>query len=310
MGILKFFGRSKPEHIKELHDSDALGPELESEVFDFVAVDVETASGSIISICQIGISAVRGGRIVDRYTSLVRPPENAYHSANSIIHGIYPEDTKEERSFKEVWPEIARYFKSKLVAHNASFDRSRIEATLNHYKIEHPGFHFDCTYQLTNLKLDEACSHYGIELNNHHNALADADACAQLFVKILSGEQPVGRKKVVTRMKGSKPVTDAFEKKKIASELLQPDLNVADNYFKGKRLVFTGDLSSMSRQEAAELLRSLGADINTSISKKTDVVIMGGNPGPSKLKKIEEIKQAGFPIQVILEEEFLSHAQA
>jgi len=67
-----------------------------------------------------------------------------------------------------------------------------------------------------------------------------------------------------------------------------------------KKVVFTGDLRNFTRQEAAHLLKELGADVNTSISKNTDFVIIGNNPGPSKIEKIGIL---GIPI--ISEDDFL-----
>mgnify|MGYP002625022992 FL=1 len=72
--------------------------------------------------------------------------------------------------------------------------------------------------------------------------------------------------------------------------------------FYQKQVVITGNLSAYpQREELAALLRRYGADINTSISRLTDIVIMGEKAGPSKQKKIKELKDAGCPIQVIAE---------
>jgi DNA ligase (NAD+) len=54
--------------------------------------------------------------------------------------------------------------------------------------------------------------------------------------------------------------------------------------FAGKRMVFTGELSSMSRQEAESAAESMGAIASGSVSKRTDVVVAGDNPG-SKYNK-------------------------
>ncbi len=67
----------------------------------------------------------------------------------------------------------------------------------------------------------------------------------------------------------------------------------------GKTYVLTGTLSSMSRDEAKELLRGLGADVSGSVSKKTTAVVAGESAG-SKLDKAEEL---GVP--VLTEAEFL-----
>ena len=72
------------------------------------------------------------------------------------------------------------------------------------------------------------------------------------------------------------------------------------------RVVITGMLSSFpEREQLALLLRKYGADINTSISGKTNIVIMGVGAGPSKMKKISEYQAKGHDIRIIYEEELL-----
>ncbi len=58
--------------------------------------------------------------------------------------------------------------------------------------------------------------------------------------------------------------------------------------FKGLSFVVTGTLSSMSRDEAKDTIRSLGGDISESVSSKTSFVIVGENAG-SKLDKAYEL---------------------
>ncbi|MDO8752221.1 MAG: BRCT domain-containing protein, partial [Candidatus Wolfebacteria bacterium] len=67
----------------------------------------------------------------------------------------------------------------------------------------------------------------------------------------------------------------------------------------GKTFVFTGGLSTMSRDEAKEKARAFGADISESVSKKTDYVVAGSEPG----SKYEKAKKLG--VSLLSEKEFL-----
>ncbi|MAF79603.1 hypothetical protein CL629_00810, partial [bacterium] len=68
----------------------------------------------------------------------------------------------------------------------------------------------------------------------------------------------------------------------------------------GKTFVFTGGLESMSRDEAKEKARALGADISGSVSKETDYVVAGEDMG-SKYDKAEKLG-----VKIINEEKFLN----
>ena len=76
-------------------------------------------------------------------------------------------------------------------------------------------------------------------------------------------------------------------------------LSDIDNFFNHKKIVFTGSLNSISRDEAKYLAKKVGAKIQSSVSKSTDFVIIGDKAG-SKEKKAKELK-----IKILSEEEFL-----
>ena len=75
--------------------------------------------------------------------------------------------------------------------------------------------------------------------------------------------------------------------------------NKLNNQLDGKNIIFTGVLEKYSRDEAQNIAKKLGAKILSSISKKTDYVVYGKNPG-SKLNKAKEMN-----INTISEKEFL-----
>lgn len=70
--------------------------------------------------------------------------------------------------------------------------------------------------------------------------------------------------------------------------------------FAGKTFVITGTLEQMSRDEAKDRIRDLGGNISGSVSKKTDFVVVGENPG-SKHAKAQELG-----VKILSEKQFLS----
>ena len=56
----------------------------------------------------------------------------------------------------------------------------------------------------------------------------------------------------------------------------------------GKTVVLTGTLPTLTREEAAALVKAAGGKVTNSVSKKTDYVVAGDSPG-SKLAKAEEL---------------------
>lgn len=73
---------------------------------------------------------------------------------------------------------------------------------------------------------------------------------------------------------------------------------VKSQKFAGKSFVFTGGLANRSREDAGELVKQHGGAVSGSVSKKTDYVVVGADPG----SKYEKAKELGVP--VLTEDEF------
>ena len=76
-------------------------------------------------------------------------------------------------------------------------------------------------------------------------------------------------------------------------------VQVSSFKFQSKVFVLTGELESMSRDDAKAKIREFGGDVSESVSKKTDYVIVGENPG----SKLEKAKKLG--VKIVDEKEFL-----
>jgi DNA ligase (NAD+) len=76
------------------------------------------------------------------------------------------------------------------------------------------------------------------------------------------------------------------------------EVKVLENEFAGKTVVVTGSLTGYSRTEIKEKLEALGAKVSGSVSKKTDYVLVGAEPGSKYDKAVE------LGIRILTEEEF------
>jgi DNA polymerase-3 subunit epsilon len=154
---------------------------------NFVAIDFETADYEADSACAIGMVKVRNGRVVAKYSRLIRPPRRNF--IFSYLHGIRWSDVKDEPDFGTVWSELAEHVEDVdyLLAHNARFDRGVLEACCYRHDFELPEAPFVCTVKLARAiwnirptKLPDVCRSLDIELTRHHDAIADALACAHI----------------------------------------------------------------------------------------------------------------------------------
>jgi DNA ligase (NAD+) len=82
--------------------------------------------------------------------------------------------------------------------------------------------------------------------------------------------------------------------------MVQPKRKAASgSAFGGKTVVVTGTLGSMTRSEAHNLIKELGGKVGDSISRKTDLLVVGVDPG----SKLEKARNLG--IEIVDEQEFL-----
>jgi DNA polymerase-3 subunit epsilon len=161
---------------------------------DFAAIDFETANQELSSVCSVGVVIVRNGIITERFYSLIQPEPNYYCYGNSQIHRLTAENTDNAKVFSNVWEEIKSLIEGlPLVAHNKGFDESCLKAVFRIYRMDYPDYIFYCTLaasrrqlkHLPNHQLHTVAEDCGYILTNHHNALADAEACAEIALQLL-----------------------------------------------------------------------------------------------------------------------------
>ena len=279
----------------------------------FVAIDFETLYPQRVSACSVGMVKYIDGKIVDSFYTLIRPPFDYPGKCGGVltwVHGLTEEMVKNERTFKEVLPEMERFVDGlPLVAHNACVERACIRDASAYYGIE-TTIDFENIFDTLPLsrqaeaklgiseeglgthQLDTVCKRFGISGNNHHNALADAEMSGNLMVvfqKVLNDGVAIGVVETTTSNHKYNP----------EDKVQRTDLDsVADNPFKNQVVVLTGFIKADS-QEYAHKLNELGAIIKESVNRKTNILITEYNAGPSKMQKARE-----FGARIMSEEEF------
>jgi len=134
-------------------------------------------------------------------------------------------------------------------------------------------------------------------LANHFGNLAAIQSTTQESLEEVADVGPIVAKHIVTfflQNHNQEVINDL-----ITAGVHWPDVEIkTDQPLKGKIFVITGTLDSMKREEAKQRLLELGAKVSGSVSKKTDYVIAGSDPG-SKAEKarkleVEILDEAGF----------------
>lgn len=159
---------------------------------DFTAIDFETANSSTASACAVGMVRVRGGRVVARAGWLIQPPpgHDAFASVNIGIHGIRAEHVVGAKGWSAQLDDLCAFAGADvLVAHNAGFDMNVIRRACEATGDPCPPYRYLCSlqlarrsYELDSYRLPRVAAAAGFSDFAHHDARADAEACAHIVV--------------------------------------------------------------------------------------------------------------------------------
>jgi DNA polymerase-3 subunit epsilon len=162
---------------------------------DFVAIDFETAGPKRASVCQVGLAEVRDGQITKTACEMVKPPRGFtdFHPRNIQVHGLTPKSIYGAPGWPGILDRLIRFTGDPpLIGHNVAFEKSLIVQASEAEGLTAPDFQYLCSQKLAQAHLPEAGSfklntlaeHLGMPAFAHHNAGADAEACAALVLKI------------------------------------------------------------------------------------------------------------------------------
>lgn len=298
---------------------------------DYVAIDTET-TGLDTEFCDlIEVAAIRykNGAETERFSSLVKPEELPISEFIEDLTGITSEELEDAPTPSSVIPRLCEFIGDDvIVGHNVCFDG----AFLARYYDELGLGTFDNTlidtlriarHTLRDLKrkrLDrviERCERESgktfVTEGTAHRAPVDAAAAAFCYETM---------KPLLVNLYGDDP-DEGFRKKRnnrarIDFGELLPTVDEIDdsNPFFGSSVCFTGKLSTMTRDEAAQRAVNLGALPQRGVTKKLDYLVVGSfefsanlrGDKSGKLKKAESYIVAGSDLQIISEGFFMRYA--
>ncbi|KAF0957667.1 exonuclease domain-containing protein [Rhodococcus sp. T7] len=307
---------------------------MTGDVESYAVVDVETASSTKGSICEIGLTIVEAGAITIVRSWRCRPPAQTggFHWYNTKVHGITAADVAGSPEVGECLREMfALIGDLPVYAHNANFDFGHLHAASTYAGVDLPTLATGCTLTLSRRLLDLVsyrlpflAAHFGFDATNHHNAGADSVMAAQLVLALttVSGAVdmaglcslahtrpgqfgPDGSNGMVIRRRGTSTRFDI------------PDTNIEadpNHPLYGEWVSFTGGLTAFTREPVCALLATLGANPQPKgVNRKTTMLVIGdGFTGNSledftttKAKRALELRDKGQNIEVFCEDDFL-----
>ncbi|MGY1761633.1 exonuclease domain-containing protein [Geodermatophilus sp. SYSU D00779] len=291
---------------------------------DFVAFDVETANAARGSVCAIGAAVVRGGTVVATHSWRTRPPAglDEFDWFNVDLHGITAEMVAEEPPFAERLDQLLEVADGlPLVAHNAAFDMGALREACIAAGREWPAVDYACSLvmarralDLISYRLPMVADECGVDLADHHEAGADAAACARIVLEI-------------ARRRGAADFASLCRDLQVLPGRLEAaawsgchssspsgavpaaaaDADPTHPLF-GQVVVFTGALS-IHRQDAWDAVAGCGAVVEKGVTKRTTMLVVGdGFTGrdpaefwSGKAEKAVRWRQKGHRIEVLTE---------
>ena len=157
---------------------------------EYAIVDIETTGGRANRhrVTEVGIVIFDGEKVLERWESLINP-EMRIPAGITELTGITMEMVADAPKFHEVARQIVELTQDRIfVAHNSRFDYDFLREEFRRLGYTYSRKQL-CTVRLTrktypglkSYSLGNLVRHFGIELKNHHRALADATATTELL---------------------------------------------------------------------------------------------------------------------------------
>lgn len=285
----------------------------------FICLDVETANASLSSICQIGAVIYENRRLVDQWSTMVNPNQE-FRNINIRIHGIRASDVATAPDLATMLGELQCFTGSSIISSYGAFDRSAVSQASMASGLQPPANQWidlqrvvrnawPLEFTANGWKLSHMCKQLGISLENHHDALSDAVAAAEVFIQAQQFSNTSASDWLdPARYRNTTTTTNGGNR--FSSSVKETPVNQNGPLF-GEVIVFTGELS-MPRATAAKRAALIGCEPANGVTKRTTLLVVGeqdlelvGESGKStKQVKAEELIAKGQEIRILGESDF------
>ena len=283
----------------------------------YTVVDTETTGldPQADRLIEIAAIRVRAGKEVARFETLVKPGcklSKAIVDLTGITDGELTNAPEPQNALQQ----FMDFLKDDIiVAHNANFDVNFLYDSMQRCGMKPLENNFVDTMRLakcirpdlSNYKLATLAKAYRIAQPKAHRALADCETTMAVLQKL---DEDARQQKIDFTQIQKKGYSS---RSRVAGIVAEPGKERPESPFYGKHFAFTGELDSMTRLEAAQIIVNIGGLCTDRVTQKTNYLIAGkdefyGDNSDCKTlnrQRAEELIGQGAGLQILTEEAFL-----
>lgn len=288
----------------------AKGKSLLDSIDDYTIIDIETTGldPNFNEIIELSAIKVRNNKIVEEYSTLVKPEENLDEFIKELT-GITDEMLKDKPTIENALNEYLNFIGDDIIiGHNVNFDINFLyDNSIKYYNKPIENDFIDTLrmsrkyLSLENNKLVNVAKALNVDISGAHRALNDC--------YIVYGVYNILKEKIKNYVSEK---DNKIKEKNIRDFETKNDSNIILNPLFQKQCVVTGTLEKMSRDECHAIISKLGGIISNTVNKKTNFLILGNNDynpilrgkKSNKQIKAEQAMLKGQDIQIISENVF------
>lgn len=283
----------------------------------YTVVDTETTGldPQADRLIEIAAIRIRAGKEVARFETLVKPGRKLSKAIVDLT-GITDGELTNAPEPQDALQQFIDFLKDDIiVAHNANFDVNFLYDSMQRCGMNPLENNFVDTMRLakcirpdlSNYKLATLAKAYRIAQPKAHRALADCETTMAVLQKL---DEDARQQKIDFTQIQKKGYSS---RSRVAGIVAEPGKERPESPFYGKHCVFTGELDSMTRWEAAQMIVNIGGLCTDRVTQKTNYLIAGknefyGDNSDCKTlnrQRAEELIGQGAGLQILTEEAFL-----